>query len=487
MYRKLKSFLLVNRSEKQTVAKNTFWLTSGTVVSKAIRAILIIYAARVLGAAGYGVYSYVLSLAGFFTAFSDIGLTQLLTREAVKKPERVASYISTTFVLKLAVIIATVIATIFLAPLFVHIDAAKPLIPVVALILCLDSLRSFGFAITRAENRMEAEALLNLATDISTVALGVFVLFAAPTPYDLSLAYAGGVGLGLVYAIFAIGKRFKEAFGAFDRTLVKPILSSAWPFAIMGLLGSFMINIDTVVIGIYRTATELGWYGVAQRPVQLLYIFPQLISTSLFPIISRFIRENQGERIKRVLERSIITVMAMALPLMVGGIILAAPLVNLFFGAEYAGAVLAFQLLLLTLITVFPGNVIGNAIFAYDEQRIFVVSTFGGAVMNTVLDLLFIPAYGIAGSAVATILSQFVANGVMWWKMQKINRLSFRGRFWKLGAASVLMGVAVFGLNAIHVNVIVNIVFGIGVYLGAMYLLKEPLLAYLNPRKMLAD
>ncbi len=487
MYRKLKSFLLVNRSERQMVAKNTFWLTSGTVVSKTIRAVLIIYAARVLGAAGYGIYSYVLSLAGFFTAFSDIGLTQLLTREAVKKPEKVSAYISTTFVLKLIVIAATVALTIFVAPFFVRIDAAKPLIPIVALILCLDSLRSFGFSITRAENRMEAEAFLNAATDISTVALGIFVLFAAPTPYNLSLAYAGGVGLGLIYAVFVIGRRFKEAFGAFDKALVKPILNSAWPFAIMGLLGSFMINIDTVVIGIFRNAKDLGYYGVAQRPVQLLYLFPQLISTSLFPIIARLIRENQTEKIKRVLERSVVAVVAVALPLMVGGIILAPALVNLFFGAEYAGAVLAFQLLLLTLITVFPGNIIGNAIFAYDEQRIFIISSFGGAIMNTVLDLFLIPTYGIAGSAVATILSQLVANGVMWWRMQKISRLSFRGRFWKFGLASLGMGLAVFGLNAAGLDVILSVLLGTGFYLGSLYLLKEPLLAYLNPRAMMAD
>jgi O-antigen/teichoic acid export membrane protein len=485
MLKKIKSFLFVNASEKQTVAKNTFWLTAGTVVSKTIRAILIIYSARVLGAAGYGIYSYVLSLAGFFTAFSDIGLTPLLTREAVKRPERVSAYISTTFILKIAVIIATVIVTVFAAPLFVKIDAAKALIPIVALILALDSLRNFGFSITRAQNRMEAEAFLNVATDVSVVALGVFVLFTAPTAYNLSLAYAAGLGLGLIYAIFAIGRHFKEAFGAFDRTLVKPILYAGLPFAIMGLLGSFMINIDTVVIGIFRTATDLGLYGVAQRPVQLLYIFPQLISTSLFPILSKLIRGNETERIKRMLERSIVAVMALALPLTIGGIILAPAIVQLFFGADYAGAVLAFQLLLLTLVTVFPGNIIGNAIFAYDEQKVFIISTLGGALINTGLDLVLIPAYGIAGSAVATIFSQFVANGVMWWKMQKINRLSFRGRFWKMGGASVLMGLCVFGLNASGANAIVSIAIGIGVYFGALYLLKEPLLAYLNPKGLI--
>ncbi|PIY59464.1 flippase, partial [Candidatus Wolfebacteria bacterium CG_4_10_14_0_8_um_filter_37_11] len=48
--------------------------------SRLIRAAIIIYAARVLGAAEYGIFSYVLSFAGFFTIFADLGVSPLMTR-----------------------------------------------------------------------------------------------------------------------------------------------------------------------------------------------------------------------------------------------------------------------------------------------------------------------------------------------------------------------------------------------------------------------
>ena len=50
----------------------------------------------------------------------------------------------------------------------------------------------------------------------------------------------------------------------------------------MGLLSGFMINIDTIIIGAFRNATELGLYSHAQRPIQLLYLFPGLIVLSIF-------------------------------------------------------------------------------------------------------------------------------------------------------------------------------------------------------------
>jgi len=72
---KIKEFLFENKSMRQMVAKNTAWLAIGEMVSRLIRAGLIIYAARVLGTEGYGVFSYALSLAALFTIFSDIGLS----------------------------------------------------------------------------------------------------------------------------------------------------------------------------------------------------------------------------------------------------------------------------------------------------------------------------------------------------------------------------------------------------------------------------
>ncbi|HCX45466.1 TPA: flippase, partial [Patescibacteria group bacterium] len=45
------------------IVKNTLWLTGGEVTGRLIRAVLVVYAARTLGASDWGTFSYVLSLA----------------------------------------------------------------------------------------------------------------------------------------------------------------------------------------------------------------------------------------------------------------------------------------------------------------------------------------------------------------------------------------------------------------------------------------
>lgn len=453
------------------------------MASRIVRAFMIIYAARILGTEGYGIFSYALSLAAFFTIFSDVGLSGLLTRELVKKPEETQRYIATTLRIKFAFVILGIAFTLFVAPWFIKVDAARPLLPVVALLLAFDSMRIFIFAITRSKNKMEIESGLSVLTDIFITIFGFTALFLLPNAQWLAIAYTAGSGLGFFTAFFVVRKWAGDFFRGFDRSLVKPVLSSAWPFAVMGLLGGFMINIDTIIIGWFRSASELGLYGAVQRPIQVFYMLLGFINTSLFPLLSKFAHEEKNERTKTVLERAIAGALAIALPLTIGGIIVGTPFIKLLFGTQYLEGTLTFQLLLLTLIPVFAGSMIGNAVFAYDRQKIFLASVGMGAATNIILDLALIPSYGIAGSAVATIVAQVISNGYVYVKFKRIIPVSIVPLLGKITLAALGMGIAVFGVSRAGWTVIPAIILGVIVYAALLFLLKEPLLEVIGIRK----
>lgn len=474
---KTRKLLFENISTRQMLIKNTFWLTSSTIVSRLIRGAMIIYAARVLGTEGYGVFSYALGLAAFFTVFSDIGLSGLLTRQAVKHPEQIREYLSTTFVIKIVILTLTIMTVIFIAPFFTKIKEALPLLPIVAVLLSFDSLRNYGFSVIRAQNRMELEGILSLATEVFISALGFAVLFIQPNSKLLAIGYTVGSGMGFIMIIIALRHQFRYAFSYFKKELVRPILTSAWPFALMGLLGGFMINIDTILIGWFRNAHELGLYAAAQRPVSLLYLLPGFLSTALFPLASRFFRDRQYERAKIMIEKSIAASLAMAIPLAVGGVIVGAPLTVLLFGLPYADAALTFQLLMTTMLLVFPGTVIGNIIFAAERQDIFIAASLAGAISNVVLDLALIPSYGIAGSAVATIAALLLTNGYNWYKTTKeIISFAVLPLIKKILLATTLMAAATAALQYAGVNVLANVALSAAIYFILLTILKDPLL-----------
>lgn len=480
MLKKLKSFLFTNQTTRQTVAKNAFWLSLSNFVGRLIRAVLIIAAARVLGAAEYGVFSYALSLAAFFTLFSDIGITPILTREAAKDPSAKKEYISTSFFIKLALLALTIALTVFVAPFFTKIEAARPLLYAMAFLLAFDGLQNFAFAITRAENRMELEAWLSVVTNIYIVALSLIALLVFPTSLTLGITYTAGSGLGFLTIYYLLRKEFRGVFTHFRKDLVKKILVAGWPFALSGLLGGIMINTDTIMLGWFRSASEVGLYSAAQRPIQLLILMPGILATSLFPTIARFVQERRTDKIREATEKVVSTVMLVAVPLFFGGIALAAPFMNLLFGKEYVGGASSFAILLGTVLFSFPGIIMNNLLFAYDRQKVFIASTGFGAIGNFALNYVLIPPFGIVGASAATLATQVVVNSYLLWEARKYQDFSILSHLKKIIPAALLMAIVAFGLNALGIPVIANLILSAALYLGILYRFKEPLIKELK-------
>ncbi len=69
---KIRKFLFVNSSIKQTIIKNIVWLSGGVTISRILRSLVIIYAARILGTEGYGIFSYAISFAAILNVIFHI-------------------------------------------------------------------------------------------------------------------------------------------------------------------------------------------------------------------------------------------------------------------------------------------------------------------------------------------------------------------------------------------------------------------------------
>ncbi|MDO8504928.1 MAG: flippase [Candidatus Liptonbacteria bacterium] len=474
MIKKIKSWLFENRNTRQTVVKNTFWMGVGTIVSRIIKAVVIIYAARVLGAEKYGVFSYALSLAAIFSLFADIGLSAVLTREMSRNPQSLEKNISTAFGIKLCLTAASFLLVAGVAPFFSAVKGAASLMPIAAILIAFDSLRDFSASLTRAWEKMEIEAGIGMATGVGITVFGLLAMWIQPTPFLLMLGYTAGSGLGLLVAILLLGKYLKKFWLHFDKELAKTLIKEALPFAVMGLLNALTVNIDAVMIGWLRSSAEVGLYAAAQRPVLFIYMASSLLASSTFPIVARSAGKDDG-RVRTILEKTIAISFLAVMPIFVGGAILAPQLISLLFGAEYAPATATFATLLFTIILVFPVANIINGVFAYGEQKIMLYSLIIGGVGNVVFDYLLIRPFGILGSSFATIISQTLAYGLLWWKLKQINNFYTLRHLKKGFVAVAVMGLATFAMSALQIHVLINIAVSGLVYFGALIILKEKL------------
>lgn len=415
---------LENRSPGQTVAKNTFWLFFGQLMSRLLRAVIVIAAARMLGAASWGAFSYALGIATFLTTFSDIGVNALITKEAARSPEAKYAYLATALIAKLGILAVLVPAVFIALPYLTNILEARLLLPILIFVFIFDTLRELGASFARALENMQVEAGALIATNIMITVFGIMFLASFGTSISLATGYALGSGLGLFAIIFALRTHLHHIFSHVNLRLIRPILTTAWPFGLMSLMGVIALNTDIVMLGWMRTPEEVGYYAAAQKLIYLLYVLPGLVAASLFPLTTR-LAKNDTERAGTLISRAVAGLFLTSLLITLGGILLGNTIITTFFGAAYAPAILSFQILMLTPLIVYPSILIGNTLFAYDEKKRFALFVAISALSNTILNLLLIPPFGIAGAAAATVLSQILTNIFIWRAMERIQPLRF--------------------------------------------------------------
>lgn len=472
---KLKRFLFSNQSIAQTIAKNTFWLSFGEIFGRLLRVGLIFYAARVLGAAGYGTFSYMTSLAAILTIFSDMGVSGILVREGARSEELRRTYFATSLFIKLIIVALSFAVIVFVAPRITNLPLSNTLIYTIGLLTIFDALRVFGNALFRAEERMQFEAGTNILTQIIIVAGGLYALTLSPSPESLALAYMTGSAVGLLVVLYLVKKYIRTVFKFFRKDLVKRIIIAGWPIGFSAIFGGLLVNIDTVMIGWFLSAEQVGYYSAAQKPIAFLYLLPAFIVGGLLPVMARFARDNK-DKFRDVMERGLSMTILIAYPLVAGIFLNAQKIIEIVYGAEFISAALPMSILAVTLLVTFPGTIIMNAIFAFDRQKEMVPMWIIGSVLNVSLNFLLIPTLGLIGAALTSLITQILVVGTFYFKMQKINSFRVLKRIASILKATALLIVSILAMNFVGTPFSIVFLVSILLYFSALVIFKDPTL-----------
>ncbi len=476
MLARIKSLLFENRSTKQTVVKNVFWIGASQMTGRFIRAFFVIYAARILGAENYGVFSYALGLAAFFTVFGDLGIGPLLTREISKRIENENSYLGTAFIVKIFLSFIAAALLMFVTPFFSNVSQANVLLPLAALLIIADNLREFGSAFFRAKERMEFEAASVLVTNVLITGGGLSILLLFPSLTWLMGVYTAGSAIGMIVALLFLRKPLMDGIRKFDIALLRPMFIAAIPFSMTGILGGLLLSTDTMVLGWMQTATEIGLYSAGQKIVYILYILPAILVSGLFPPMARYIAQNNHEGARAILKKGTAILSGVALPIAAGGLILAKPIMQFLFGGEYLAGTLSFQILLVTVLFVFPTALYGSFLFAANKQNTMALLSAMMAIGNLIFDIIFINMWGFVGSSVATLLMQSIYWVLVVRLVKKHTPFTVFAELKNVTLATAGMSVLTFLLLQLQLPLLVIIGIGCLIYIGILYKLKEPTL-----------
>ena len=156
---------------------------------------------------------------------------------------------------------------------------------------------------------------------------------------------------------------------------------------------------DDRAVGLFTSGTKL---------THLITVVLTSLGTAMLPRCSHLISERKFHEFNVIITKSYHLLMFSAIPLTVGTILLARPLVYCFCGGDFSGAVPVVLYTAPTIILIGMTQVIGiQILYPYGKENLVIISTLVAAVLNVIFNILLIPLFAEVGAAFSTLIAEF--------------------------------------------------------------------------------
>jgi len=380
-------------------------LSLGDGVAKVINFILFIYVARILGVEAYGTLEFALALIAYLQLAADAGL-ELWGMRAVAQGERPAAIAGMVMVSRVTLTLVGSGILLALRPAFPEFTGLWVLVALLAGRVLIQAVDLRWIFMGRQEMGIISIGLLGAQLVVAAV-----VVSTVHHPEDVWwVPVAQGAGAAVLAGWLFIRWRHGERHPIRWRVGWPSVRHALGPALTMGTsraLALLSFNFDSVALGFLASATAVGLYNAAYRPVAAVLAASSTYFLGLFPILARA-HGDGGREFHQLVERSLHLTLLASLPLVIVGSAFPGEVIASLFGAAYRDAGPALRLLAWSALLVVARGTLRQALCASGHQRADLWAAAGATAVNVGLNLLCIPRWGILGAAAATVASEVV-------------------------------------------------------------------------------
>jgi O-antigen/teichoic acid export membrane protein len=452
------------------IAQNTIIQIFGKVVSTVIALIVASLLFRYLGKEGYGNYTTAMVFLQFFGIIVDMGLYIILTKKISEAGANEESLVGNIFTIRLL----SAILFLGVAPLLVIFFPYPSVVKTGVLLVSL----SFLFVtLNQVLQGVFQKHLKMIRVTVSEI-FGRLVLLAGTflavyLEQSLTVVFLVVVLSSFTNFLFTFifSRKFVKIRLVFDFTVWRNVFKEAYPIALAILFNLVYFKADILILSILKSQSDVGIYGAPFKILEVLVTFPAMFAGLAVPVLTQAFTEMDNDRFRRILNKSFDFLSMAALPMIVGTLFIAQPVIDLIAGADFAESVQVLQVLIITTGIIFIGNLFGNVIVVIDRQKEILKYYIAIAIISVSGCLLLIPPYSYMGAAWMTVVSQSLITlatvYVVWKKTRILPSMKF---FTKVLIACAGMAIALALLQGYSLWILVIV--AATVYTAILILLK---------------
>ena len=385
--------------------------------------------ARYLGSSQYGLYAYVLSLVTILSIPAQLGLPQLVVRETAKLESmgdqdllhglRSWAY-RTAWALSLVVSGLTISACFLLSQNFdrnqiVTMALACLLIPTI-------SLGNIRGASLRGLRRITAGMFPEYVLRPGAFVILVLATMALGIPGEETYGAAVAMALNIVAAFLALlaGAWILHRISPQPSQLKKlPAgVASRWLRSTLPITmtsGLYVLNsqTDTILLGIFGSASDVGIYRVAIMSAGLVSFGLQAVNLAIGPHFARTHTVGDPSELRRLMALSSKMAVLVGLPIAGSLVFFGQDIVKLVFGSEYVSASGPLIILCLGQLANVATGSVGSLLIMTGEEVRYAKGIAIAVVANLIIGAVLIQEYGMIGAAISNALC-FAGLNIFW-------------------------------------------------------------------------
>ena len=396
---------------KNKIVKNASWIIGCKIAQSLIGLVISMLTARYLGPSNFGVINYAASLAAFAMPLMQLGLSNIMVQEMVNNPEKEGEILGTSILmssLSALVCILGLFSVVSCINADEHVTIIVCLLYSTILIFQAMELTQYWF---QAKYLSKYTSIASFCAYVVVAGYKIFLLVSHKSVYWFALANSFDYLL-IAVSIYVIYRKKGGQPIRLSMETAKRLFSKSHYYIVSSMMVVIFAQIDRVMIKNMLGNADVGFYSAALTCAGLAsFVFAALID-SFRPSIFEALKKSMDLFEKRMsVLYGIVVYASLLYSLLVT--IFSPIIIRVLYGEAYMSSVDALRCAVWFSTFSYLGAVRNIWILAENKQKYLWIINLSGASLNVILNIIFIPYWGIIGAAVTSVATQFFTNVII--------------------------------------------------------------------------
>lgn len=379
---------------------------------------------KAVGNEAYGNYFVLLNITIILNIFLDFGINNFSVRYIAQKGKNIEGFVAQIFSLKLLLFILYAFLVCGVGILMNLSTQAFQHLCLLILIQFIIQFIAFNRAILNGQHRFREEAIVSV-TDRTVLILfaGMFLLFFPEKTTIDTFIYTQLISyiIALLLSLLLLKQTMWGTLLLVKPSLPIGILKETLPYALLILLMLLYNRMDSVILQQIKQdgAYQAGIYAQGFRLLDALYMVGMIFAGMFYPVFSRMLHE-KDQRLPDLIQSSAKMLIGGSFVVAFVTFLNAGHILSFIYGKTLnQDSVFVFQCLMISFACMSVNFLFGTLLTANANLKPLIIGASVGVLSSALLNIIFIPTYGVKACAVVSICTQALVSSLLYFSSRK--------------------------------------------------------------------